>query len=105
MPTAYSHRLFIFVEVGKINAANNQAAAWDPDVGGADTFGPARLSPSGDEPATYVATNTAATDTMKAGIEQAFSVVPFAAVYRASDGWTWESALADMGLVMIEPEV
>lgn len=103
-PTAapYNHRLFIFVQAGKLTAANNLAAQWDPDSGGGQTFGSLRLSPGGQEPATHYAAATYATDSMRSGITQALSNVPFAGLYSQSGGWTWETACADLGLSVIQ---
>lgn len=36
-----------------MDAANKCAAVFDPDTGGAESFGACRMSPTGDEPATH----------------------------------------------------
>ncbi len=101
MVTDYLHHYIIIVEIDRLIPANARAAAWDPDTGGAETFGAVRLSADGNEPATHSACNTAATDTMKARILEAQSQVPWQELYSEADGWTWESALADAGLQVI----
>lgn len=100
--TEYIYRYFIFVEWGKLIPANAQANAWDPDEGGEFTFGDLRLSANGQEPPTHSGCNTPATEAMKTGIFNAFSHVPFYKLYSIDDGWTWETALADAGLEIIE---
>ncbi|HEB26681.1 MAG TPA: hypothetical protein ENI05_02740 [Porticoccus sp.] len=102
--TEYIHRYFVFVQWDKLTPANAQAKAWDPDTGGELTFGGVRLSADGQEPPTYSACNTAATDTMRTKILAAFTHVPFYNIYLAVDGWTWETALDDAGLQVIEGE-
>ena len=120
--TEYTEHFFIFVKAEKLNTANNFAAQWDPDTGGADTFGTVRLSADGTEPASHYATSTRATPTMRDGITQALSDVSWAWMYRTDDilaesphwysndaDWTydgdlydaWLSALDDMGLQRI----
>lgn len=95
-------RFYIFVTVDKVTIANNRAKNWDPDSGGDKTFGSIRLSPTGQDPATHVAAATYANASMRNGIESAFSAVPWAGLYKEANGWTWEFALADMGLQRIE---
>jgi hypothetical protein len=104
MTTAYTHRYIIIVEWGKLTPANAAAKAYDPDTGGEYTFGNVRLSADGNEPATHSACNTLATDSMKTQILDAFTNVPFYAIYNTQDGWTWQTALADAGLQVIEGE-
>src|SRR5690606_2678822 len=98
--TAYTHRYHVIVEIFKLTEANNLARAWDPDTDGGRTFGAARLSPTGQEPATHTACSTVATDAMRAQILQAWDNVPWVRLY---DGevWSWEQALADAGLAVI----
>lgn len=98
-------RAIIIVEAGNLSAANNSAASWDPDTGGDQTFGSPKLSSDGTEPASHYACNTALTSDMKQDVLDAMDNVPFVEVYFASNGWDWESALADLGLQVIEPEV
>jgi hypothetical protein len=102
--TKYIHRYLIFVQWNKLTPANAQAKAWDPDTGGEFTFGSVRLSADGQEPPTYSACNTAATDNMRTQILDAFTHVPFYKIYSTVDGWTWETALADAGLQVIQTE-
>ena len=101
MPTIWKHRCFVFVPMGILAAGNQAAADWDPDTGGALTFGDVRLSSSGNEPATWTGCNSAATDQMKADIDQKIGLLPPAKVYWASDGWTWQTALVDRNLQVI----
>ena len=100
--TEYIHRYFIFVQWNKLIPANAQAKVWDPDTGGEYTFGNMRLSADGQEPPAYSGCNTPATDTMRTHILDAFQHVPFYKIYSTADGWTWDTALADAGLQMIE---
>lgn len=96
------HRAIIIVDAGKISAANNYAASWDPDIGGGETFGTTPgLSTDGTKPATHFGANTAATTEMRQGILNASTNVPFVSVYWSSGGWGWNSALDDQGLVRI----
>ena len=97
MVTEYQHRYIIIVQWNRLVPANARAAAWDPDTGGAETFGALRLSADGNEPSTHSACFTAATDTMKAGILEAQSQVPWQELYDITNGWTWESALMEQG--------
>ena len=102
--TEYIHRYFIFVQWNKLTPANAQAKIWDPDTGGEFTFDRVRLSADGQEPPSYSACNTAATDTMRTKILDAFTHVPFYKIYSTTDGWTWESALINAGLQVIQSE-
>lgn len=95
---SYPHRYHIFARADKLTAANNAAASWDPDTGGGKTFGAVKLSASGAEPASHYGCSTQATDAMRDKMLQAVSSVPLYKVYRESDGWTWETALVDVGL-------
>lgn len=105
--TEYIHRYFIFVIWDKIELANRQAGekpgGYDPDTGGNKTFGSVRLSPTGQEPATHTACNTAATNAMSTGIFNSGNP-PFITIYNAADGWIWETALTDAGLQVIQSE-
>lgn len=101
MATTYAYRYFIFVVASKLNTANQQAKAWDPDTGGGETFGSVLLSASGAMPATHYGCSTAATTGMRTKILDAFSHVPFYRIYSEAGGWTWGKALADMGLTVI----
>ena len=102
--TDYIHRYFIFVQWNKLTPANAQADIWDPDFGGRFTFGRKRFSADGQEPPTYSGCNTPATDNMRTKILAAFAHVPFYKLYSTADGWTWQTALADAGLQLIEEE-
>lgn len=103
--TDYRHRYLIFVQWNKLTPANAQFKdTIDPDIGGNKTFGNVRLSADGQEPPTHSACNTAATGSMKIKIENGFIHVPFYKIYLIADGWTWETALADAGLQVIQSE-
>lgn len=100
----YQHRYFIFVQWNKLTPANAHAKAWDPDTSGGLTFGNVRISADGQEPPSYSGCNTAATEDMKMQIIDALEHVPFYRIYNSADGWTWETALADAGLQVIQAE-
>lgn len=100
--TDYIHRYVIVVEIGRLIPANARAGAWDPDTGGADTFGGVRLSPTGDEPATHSACNTAATDEMKALILEAQSHVPWQRLFSVSSPWDFDTVIEAEGLNRIQ---
>lgn len=97
MATEYVYRYYIFIKENKLATANNLAANWDPDTGGDETFGSVRLSPTGQEPATHYGAATYATPTMRDGITNALGNISWASLY-TDPPWTWETALADMGL-------
>lgn len=106
--TEYIHRYFIFVRWDKIELANRQAdksqGGYDPDTGGNKTFGSVRLSADGQEPATHTACNTAATDAMRTGIFNSGNP-PFITIYDMANGWTWETALENAGLQIIQGDL
>ena len=104
MPTIWIDRWIIFVKEQQIIAANGLMTPIDPDTGGDKTFGDVRLSATGEEPRTHSGCNTAATGAMTYGIKTAFEHVPWADIYDGHE-WTWEDALADMGLQVIEEEL
>jgi len=97
----WPHRTIIIVPEDKITAANAQAAAWDEGPTGDETFGQVRLSPNGLEPRTHTACGAQLTDGRKTRVLAALTNVPFTAVYWESDGWDYETALADAGLQVI----
>ena len=101
MPTIWTDRWIIFVDEEYIDSANAQMSPIDPDTGGDKTFGAVRLSPNGEEKRTHSACSTAATEQMTQGIFQAFQHAPWADIYDGHE-WTWEDALIDMGLQVIE---
>jgi len=101
--STYLNRYIVVVDWKKLQAANGMAHSWDPDVGGAKTFGSVRLSPTGSDPPTHTACNTAANVPIKAGILNALHHVPWARLYDIyNDGWTWQAVLDDMGLQEIK---
>lgn len=96
-------RWIIFCKVSNINGGNALAAVWDFDSGGDKTFSNGlRLSPTGQEPATHIGVNTVCDSEMMGNIENAITQgTPWLTGYKESDGFTWESAIADMGLKII----
>lgn len=125
MTTAWSKQFIIFIEAYRLAQANLLAAQWDPDSGGAETFGSLRLSPTGEEPATHYATVTPATETMRDGITTALAAQDYAKLYYTENvladneaEWSgpkqwefvggvyqaWLAALQDMGLQVIQAE-
>lgn len=58
----YAHTVTIIVPVAIVAVANMVAKAFDPDTGGARTFGAVQLSATGLPPATHTACNTASRD-------------------------------------------
>lgn len=105
MTVREEHRAIIIVKAGKLTSANNAAASWDPDTAGDETFGSTPgLSSDGTEPASHYACNSALTDAMRTEVLDAMDNVPFVEVYFASDGWDFDSAIADQGLERIQVE-
>ena len=51
-------RVQLVVPVEIVDAANRVASIFDPDTGGANTFGTVELSPTGEAPATHYMANT-----------------------------------------------
>ena len=103
MPTIWTDHWIIFVKEQQITAANGMMTPIDPDTGGDKTFGALRLSATGEEPRTHSGCSTAATGAMTGGIRTAFEHVPWAELYDGHE-WTWEDALTDAGLQVIEAE-
>jgi len=101
--TKWTNRWIIIVNEEFIDSANAQMSPIDPDTGGDKTFGSVRLSSNGEEPRTHTGCNTAAKSDMTQGIFNAFDKAPWADIYDAHV-WTWNEALDDMGLQVIEPE-
>ena len=90
-------RAFIFVPMTFIDQANALAAQTDPDTGGDETFGKVQLVR--DDGVEYTACSTAIlTQAGLDAIAAALPQMPGAAYYLESAGWTWETALVDMGL-------
>ena len=96
-------RFFLFCNVQQVNAGNALASAWDFDTGGGETFGRVMLSVNGQIPATHYGANTAVDETMKHGITNAITQgTPWLTGYKESEGWSWDTALQDMSLKLIE---
>jgi len=51
-------RVILTIPIEHVDAANRLARIFDPDTGGADTFGVCALSPTGEAPATHYMANT-----------------------------------------------
>lgn len=51
-------RVILTIPAEHVDAANRLARLFDPDTGGADTFGVCALSPTGETPATHYMANT-----------------------------------------------
>ena len=106
MVTKWQHREIIIVLAAD---ADPHGARWTliaPDTGERLTFS-VPLSPTGLEPPTHYACNTALTDVMLALIRQAEAEAAGMALarYRVGLDWNWTSALADAGLQMIKKEL
>lgn len=91
-------RAFIFVPVANQAAANVEAAAWDEDTGGGDTFNEVWLSADGGEPATHYGACTPANAAMKTAINAALEP---SHVFWESAPITWDGALTAAGLQVI----
>ena len=109
--TAYIRRVTLVVEAADQAAANQQAATLDPDTGGNKTFS-VPLSFIGSNPPTHYACFGVVTLATLAAIEALHaSDFPNGKIYRghnpyddepAITRWTFEDAIADMGLQVIE---
>jgi|TARA_R100000501_G_C2583823_1_gene86129 hypothetical protein len=51
-------RVILTIPAEHVDAANKLASIFDPDTGGASTFGACALSPTGEAPATHYMANT-----------------------------------------------
>ena len=97
----------MFCKISNVNGGNALAAVWDFDTGGDKTFNNgSRLSATGQEPATHIGINTACDSEMMDKIENAVTQgTPWLTGYKESDGFTWASALTDIGLKVIAEEI
>lgn len=112
--TEYMRTAILFVEASDRDAANADAALTDPDTGGAYTFS-VPLSSTGEEPATFWAASTVIRPAILAQAEAIHqSKYPTGSIYRGQNEYdnepdivryTWEEALADMGLQVIEEDI
>lgn len=106
MASEYVDRAFVFVAASRLTQGNNAAKNWDPDTGGALTFGGVRCSASGALPVTWYVCNTGVTPAMQTQISGfKSSNTTNCKLYYESQGWTWTSAIADAGLKVIQPAV
>ncbi len=107
MVSQYTHRFVLLVALADRVAANQDAAALDPDEGGENTFA-VPLSPDGLEPATYFGASTMVREVTRAAINGPLRAkYPNAHVYDCTAlGWpddtSWSLALEDAGLQLIE---
>jgi len=93
---------FMFCKVDKQVEANTFAEAFDPDIGGALTFTILELCDSYG-PATAPASHYGASTFIDAGMDTDIKATgPTLTKYFSADGWTWETALADMSLQVRE---
>ena len=94
-------RAIIIVPVGHKIAANGFAQQVGTDLREDLTFGSIKLFPSGNLPETHYA---AATGISQAGLDMLVAAkpqLPGSKYYLESEGWAWETAKADIGLVSI----
>lgn len=99
-------RLFVFITEDKLLQGNAIFKSIDkePFWTGDNTFGGVILSTDGNLPVTHYACNTAADIDYRSALFGT-SHSPWMDVYKRSDGWTWDTACADMGLQVINEVV
>ena len=103
MLSAYTDQVIGIVPEAKIADVNTDAAAWDPDTGGANTLGDKLgLSADGSTPSTHRAFCQQVTPAILASM-QASATANSWNLYKASDGHTWTSILTTEGLQVIPP--
>lgn len=93
-------RAMMIAPAGFVDNANAQAKQLDPDTGGAETFTVPLVNQAGE--VTHYGCNTALTADGVEQVRQLAAARDWASVYWQSEGWTWETALADLNLS--EPE-
>lgn len=91
---------YMFTTAENQTAANWAAKAWDPDTGGQSTFSVIRLSPTGAGSPTYYGAATVVVDFMRPMILSA-ERRGLIELYKGSAGWTFATAIADLGLQRI----
>lgn len=69
--TLWPHAVVLITPIELQAQANELANTFDPDAGGASTFGSVRLSATGSEPATHLGANTSAQEGFKLDIDEA----------------------------------
>jgi hypothetical protein len=101
-------RTKLTVPVEIVDTANRVAAVFDPDTGGADTFGTVELSPNGEAPATHYMANTLVKKQylpVLSSYEQALaSLTHLADVYGRDQPDPADVAAFCDGVIMGEPE-
>ena len=96
-------RVIVFVTEAQKAAGNGIYASSDFDSGGNNTFDWAtRCSANGEEPATHLMVNHVVDQQFLDGVLNGVGNAPFFDVYKQSDGFTKQSALAVMNLQTIE---
>lgn len=95
----YIGRCLIIIPAAGLAQANAYADNWEPDTGRGGTFGPCKLSVSGNLPVQAYACCTQATQGMKNRFLELQS--PNFRIYFEEDGWTIRTALQDVGLIKI----
>jgi len=94
----------MFCKADKQTEANTYAEAFDPDDGGIHTFSMALCDSYG--PSTGPASHYGANTVVDAGMDTDIKATgPTITKYFSADGWTWETALADMSLQLVEEPV
>ena len=94
-------RAIIFVPKGHKAAANGFAMQIGTDAREDLTFGHVKLSPAGNLPETHYATATGLSQEGLDMLAAAKPQLPGSQYYLESEGWTWETAKTDIGLVSI----
>lgn len=109
MATIWKHWYIIITpedQTSLTSISNTEAAAWDPDKGGAETFRYVQLSATGLPPSTHTACSTRATDDMQKDILAVTTKHPGMVgkfkVYDVDKGWPWAKVLQTEGLQVIE---
>jgi len=100
----FPHRFIMIVTAAEQAACNTAAGDWDPDTGGADTFGvPANVSGSWTNGHDFFYAESDMNDAMRTAL---FAITNAnIKAYDAYGGWTLDSALADLGLVRITLDI
>lgn len=101
MASNYKHQAFLFVPAASKPSADAMARQLNPEPmpDAAESF-LIPLSASGVAPATHYACGVLLSDNGKTSVEANKAAMSGVSYYE-SDGWTFETALADIGLVRI----
>jgi len=98
-------RTIIFIPSSQKGKANGFAKQMDKDTGGDKTFGNVILSQTGLEPVTYYACATAISEETRIALPGFKAQIAGSEYYLESEGWTWKTAKADIGLISIDEGV